>query len=46
MDFTYSDRFEEFRARLSRFMDENVVPRIADFERKTRAGTYPPTFIE
>ena len=27
-------------------MDENVVPRIADFERETRAGTYPPTFIE
>ena len=46
MDFAYSPRVEEFRERLSRFMDEHVVPRIADFEDETRAGTYPPTFME
>ena len=45
MDFAYSPRVSDLRTRLRAFMDQNVVPRIADFEREVEAGTYPPSFM-
>ena len=45
MDFAYGPRVEELRTRLRTFMDQNVVPRVADFEREVEAGTYPPSFM-
>jgi acyl-CoA dehydrogenase len=46
MDFAYSPRVEQLRARLSAFMDDHVVPRLADWQREVDAGAWPPSMIE
>ena len=45
MDFAYSSKVDGLRERLTSFIDQHVVPRIADFERETGSGVYPPSFI-
>jgi acyl-CoA dehydrogenase len=46
MDFSYSPEVEAARARLTTFMDERVVPNVANWEREIAAGIYPPSPLE
>ena len=46
MDFAYSPRVEQLRARLSAFMERHVVPLLADWQREVDAGAWPPSMIE
>ena len=41
MDFAYSPKVEELRARLLAFMDEHVLPADATFHEEVEAGRYP-----
>src|SRR5690606_23170528 len=46
MDFAYSQKVEALRAKLGAFMEEHVVPRLADWQREVEAGVWPPSMIE
>jgi acyl-CoA dehydrogenase len=46
MDFEYSARTKEFRARVSDFMDRYVVPANARWRREAAAGLNPPPVVE
>ena len=46
MDFGYSQRTEELRARLRRFLDDYVVPAMPHWQREVDAGSRHPTVIE
>ncbi|MCC2665031.1 MAG: acyl-CoA dehydrogenase, partial [Geminicoccaceae bacterium] len=46
MDFAYSPRVEELRARLGAFMDARVVPQIGAWQREVEAGAWPPSMVE
>ncbi len=46
MDFDYSPRVEQLRKQVREFMDEYVVPRIAEYGREVAAGHRHPAFIE
>ena len=46
MDFAYSPRVEELRARLGAFMEARVVPQIGAWQREVEAGAWPPSMIE
>lgn len=46
MDFAYSPRVEELRARVQRFMDDYIVPRNPEWIRDVERGIYPPPFVE
>jgi acyl-CoA dehydrogenase len=46
MDFAYSPKVEALRAQLGAFMDDHVVPRLADWQREVDAGAWPPSMIE
>jgi acyl-CoA dehydrogenase len=46
MDFAYSPRVEQLRAQLAAFMERQVVPRLADWQREVEAGAWPPSMIE
>ena len=44
MDFDYSPKVKDLQARLTRFMQERVVPRDRDWHRQAEAGQFPPDF--
>ena len=47
MDFSYSDKTEQLRARLGNFMQDHIIPRIAQWWRgEIHAGRYPVSFME
>src|SRR5690606_4119028 len=46
MDFAYSQKVEALRAKLGAFMEQHVVPRLADWQREVEAGVWPPSMIE
>jgi acyl-CoA dehydrogenase len=46
MDFAYSPKVEELRARLGAFMESRVVPEIGAWQREVEAGAWPPSMIE
>ena len=46
MDFAYSSRVTDLRARLLAFMEQHVVPAIPAWEREVAAGRYPPSVVE
>jgi acyl-CoA dehydrogenase len=46
MEFAYSPRVEELRARLCAFMESRVVPQIGAWHREVAAGAWPPSMIE
>jgi len=46
MDFAYSPRVEELRARVQRFMDDHIVPRNPEWVRDVERGIYPPPCVE
>ncbi len=45
MDFAYSPRTTELCARVQRFMDEHIVPRIRQYNEEVHAGNYPVSFM-
>jgi acyl-CoA dehydrogenase len=46
MDFTLSPRTQELRAKLQRFMDDLVLPSMAEWHRWADAGVYPLDVLE
>jgi len=46
MDFGYSPKVEELRARLGAFMESRVVPEIGAWQGEVEAGAWPPSMIE
>ena len=46
MDFSYSDKTEQLRARLGNFMQDHIIPRIAQWQGEIHAGRYPVSFME
>jgi acyl-CoA dehydrogenase len=46
MDFAYSDKVEELRARLQDFMDAHVQPADAEWKHEVEAGRYPMALID
>ena len=46
MEFEYSPKAQEFRARVRDFMDRYVVPANARWRRETAAGLNPPAVVE
>ena len=46
MDFNYSPKCEDLRVRLSRFMDDHIIPRIADAHEQSAKGVFPFSFME
>jgi acyl-CoA dehydrogenase len=46
MDFAYSEKTEQLRARVRNFMDDHILPRIGQWSEEVHAGTYPVSFME
>ncbi len=46
MDFGYSDKVEGFRTRVRHFMDDHIVPRIAQWNEEVHRGSFPVSFME
>ena len=46
MDFAYSERCEDYRRRLTDFMDTHVIPRNAQWHAEVAGGANPVSFIE
>jgi acyl-CoA dehydrogenase len=46
MDFDYSPRVEQLRKQVREFMDEYIVPRMAEYDREVAAGNRHPAFLE
>lgn len=46
MDFSYSPKVEELRNKLQNFMDEYIIPRIANYNEEVHAGQFPVSFME
>lgn len=46
MDFGYTPKVEELRARVRAFMDAHIVPRIRQWNDEVHAGHYPVSFME
>ncbi|MEJ2385580.1 MAG: acyl-CoA dehydrogenase family protein [Xanthomonadales bacterium] len=45
MEFEYSDRVKRLQRQLLDFMEDHVEPRMAQWRREVRAGTYPVSFM-
>lgn len=46
MDFAYSDKVEQLRSQLGAFMEQYIVPRIAQYRDEVHAGIFPVSFME
>ena len=46
MDFSYTPKVEELRARVSKFMAEHIVPRIRLWHEEIEQGHFPASFME
>ncbi len=46
MHFSHSAKVEALRKQLSAFMEDRIVPRLADWRDDVERGTYPVSFIE
>jgi acyl-CoA dehydrogenase len=46
MDFAYSPKVEDLRARVRRFLDEEIVPAHREWAHEAEAGVYPPAVME
>ncbi len=44
MDFDYSPKVKDLQARLTRFMEQQIVPRDKEWHRQVEAGRFPPDF--
>ena len=46
MDFSYSERTQQLRARVNNFMEDHIIPRIGQWRNEVAAGQYPVSFME
>ncbi len=46
MDFSYSEKVENLRARVSAFMDQHIIPRVREYNEEVHAGRYPVYFMK
>lgn len=46
MNFGYSPKVEELRVRVRNFMDDHILPRVAQYNEEVAAGHYPVSFME
>jgi len=46
MDFAYTPKVEELRRQVRGYMDEQIVPRIRQWQEEVHAGHYPVSFME
>jgi len=46
MDFAYSSKVEGLRTQVREFMDAHIVPKIGQWQKEVRNGTYPVSFME
>ncbi|HIE74803.1 MAG TPA: acyl-CoA dehydrogenase [Gammaproteobacteria bacterium] len=46
MDFAYSPKVEGLRTQVREFMDAHIVPKIGQWQKEVRNGTYPVSFME
>ncbi|MGO1119222.1 acyl-CoA dehydrogenase family protein [Rhodovibrionaceae bacterium A322] len=46
MDFDYSDRCQEMLSRVNIFMEEHIIPRIAQHKAERAEGVFPVSFME
>ncbi len=46
MDFAYSAKTEALRQQVRSFLDDHIVPRLAQWQREVAAGNYPVSFME
>ncbi len=46
MDFGFSPKAEQMRHRVRNFLDEHIVPRIAQYNQEAGAGHYPISFMK
>ncbi len=46
MDFEYSEKVQDLRMQVRRFMDDHIVPRIRQYNEESHAGVYPISFME
>ena len=46
MDFSYTPKVDELRARVSKFMAEHIVPRIRLWHEEIEQGHFPTSFME
>ncbi len=46
MDFGYSTKVEDLRARVRNFMDQHILPRVRQYNEEVHAGIFPVSFME
>lgn len=46
MDFAYSAKTEALRQQVRGFLDQHIIPRLAQWQREVAAGTFPVSFME
>ena len=46
MDFAYSEKVENLRARVSAFMEQHIIPRVREYNEEVHAGRYPVYFMK
>lgn len=45
MDFGYSAKVQELRRQVRQFLDDYIVPRLAEYNASVKRGEYPPAFM-
>jgi acyl-CoA dehydrogenase len=45
MDFSYSEKTEQVRARVRDFIDDHIVPRLPQWRKELEAGQFPVSFL-
>ena len=45
MDFAYSPKVDDLRARVGAFMERRILPQIGAWQREVEAGVFPPSMI-
>ena len=46
MDFNYSEKTRQLQTQLRNFMEDHVMPRLAQWQREVHAGSFPVSFME
>ncbi|SFB36145.1 acyl-CoA dehydrogenase [Collimonas sp. OK607] len=46
MDFGYTPKVEDLRARVRNFMDQHILPRVRQYNEEVHAGIFPVSFME
>lgn len=46
MDFNYSEKTQQMRQQVRAFLDDHIMPRLAQYNSEVHAGHYPVSFME